>query len=427
MRRPSPKLTLPLAILAAGALVISALVATRPEVELSPPKEATPLVRVVEAQPTTWRFVVRSQGTVVPRNESELVPQVAGEVEWVSPVLASGGFVTASEPLVRIEPADYRVALATSRAALARAESEHGRARTEIERQRTLREKGVASQARIDDAENAFRVAEASLAEAQARLERAERDLERTTLTAPFDGRVRSERVDVGQFVSRGESIAVLYAVDYAEVSLPVPDRELRFVDVPRAPARSEDAPADGAATAPADAPEVLLRAEFAGREETWRGHVVRTAGEIDPQTRMVQVVARVTDPYGIKGEREQGERRQAPLAVGLFVQAEILGREVRDVFVLPRAALHSGNPMDPSAAEEVHVVDAEGRLHIRPVEVLRTEPEAAVVGSGLAAGDRVSISSLRAVVEGMRVRVAGPAAAEEPAAAQEPGAERPS
>jgi RND family efflux transporter MFP subunit len=410
MRRPSPKLILPLAILAVGALVISVLVATRPEVELNPPKEATPLVRVVEAVPTTWRFVVRSQGTVVPRNESELVPQVAGEVEWVSPALASGGFVTEGEPLVRIETADYRVALATARAALARAESEHGRAKTEIERQRTLREKGVASQARIDDAENAFRVAEASRAEAQARLERAERDLERTTLTAPFDGRVRSERVDAGQFVSRGESIAVLYAVDYAEVSLPVPDRELRFVDVPRAPARSVDAPADGAATAPADAPEVLLRAEFAGREETWRGHVVRTAGEIDPQTRMVQVVARVTDPYGIKGE---GERRQAPLAVGLFVEAEILGREVHDVFVLPRTALHSGNPMDPSAAEEVHVVDAEGRLHIRPVEVLRTEPEVAVVGSGLSAGDRVSISSLRAVVEGMRVRVAGSAGAE--------------
>jgi hypothetical protein len=97
-------------------------------------------------------------------------------------------------------------------------------------------------------------------------------------------------------------------------------------------------------------------------------------------------------------------------------VQAEILGREVRDVFVLPRAALHSGNPMDPTASEEVHVVDAEGRLHIRPVEVLRTEPDVAVVGSGLAAGDRVSVSSLRAVVEGMRVRVAAPAGAEEPA-----------
>ena len=413
MRRPSPRLILPLAILAGGAVVIAALVATRPVVELHPPTEATPLVRVVEAQPTEWRFVVRSQGTVEPRNESELVPQVAGNVEWVSPALSSGSFVTEGEPLVRIEATDYRVALATAGAALARAESEHQRAETEVTRQRTLREKGVASQTRIDDAENAFRVAEASLAEARAKLERAERDLERTTLSAPFQGRVRSERVDVGQFVNRGESIAVLYAVDFAEISLPVPDRELRFVDVPRSPARPRAAVPDADAPAPPTGPEVLLRAEFAGEERTWRGQVVRTGGEIDPQTRMVQLVARVADPYGLSEDSAE-IRDAAPLAVGLFVSAEILGRSVNDVFVLPRAALHSGNPMDPAAEDDVHVIDAEGRLHIRPVEVLRTEPEMAIVGAGLRAGDRVSVSSLRAVVEGMRVRVAGtpPAAA---------------
>ena len=420
MRRPSPKVLLPLAILAGGVVVIAGLVATRPDVELKPPQEATPLVRVVEAQPMRWRFVVRSQGSVVPRNESELVPQVAGDVEWISPALASGGYVEAGEPLVRIEAADYRVALATARAALARAESEHKRAETEITRQRTLREKGVASQARIDDAENVYRVAEASLAEARARVERAERDLERTTLRAPFQGRVRSERVDVGQFVNRGESIAVLYAVDYAEISLPVPDRELRFVDVPRARAAAdaEDAPV-GAPLGP----EVVLRAEFAGREQTWRGRIVRTAGEIDPQTRMVQLVARVTDPYHLESDGDE-----VPLAVGLFVAAEIQGREATDVFVLPREALRSSNPMDPNAEKEVHVVDAEGRLHIRPVDVLRTEAEVAVIDSGLSAGDRVSISRLQAVAEGMRVRVAHAdgTAPTEPAAAPgaAPGAE---
>jgi len=406
MRRPSPRLILPLAILAGGAVVIAVLVVTRPAVELQPPTETTPLVRVVEAQPTDWRFVVRSQGTVEPRNESELVPQVAGDVEWVSPGLSSGSFVVAGEPLVRIEAADYRVALATARAALARAESEHQRSETEVARQRTLREKGVASQARIDDAENEFRVAEASLAEARAKLERAERDLGRTTLYAPFQGRVRSERVDVGQFVNRGESIAVLYAVDFAEISLPVPDRELRFVDVPRSPKRTATEALDADTPAAPTGPEVLLRAEFAGEDRTWRGQIVRTGGEIDPQTRMVQLVARVADPYGLSKDSADG-RDAAPLAVGLFVSAEILGREVNDVFLLPREALHSGNPMDPAASDDVHVIDAEGRLHIRPVKVLRTESEVAIVSTGIVAGDRVSISLLRAVVEGMRVRVA--------------------
>lgn len=418
MPRPSPKLLWPLAILAVGILAIAALIASRPEVELKPPKEATPLVRVVEARLSDWRFIVSSQGTVEPRNESELVPQVAGEVEWVSPALASGGFFGQGDPLVRIEPADYRVALATARAVIARAESENQRAKTEIARQGTLREKGVASQARVDDAENAARVAAAALDEAEARLERAERDLMRTTLRAPFEGRVRSERVDAGQFVNRGESIATLYAVDFAEVSLPVPDRELRYVDVPRSPQRKRGE--TGAEDAlPVNGPEVVLRAEFAGSEQAWQGRVVRTAGEIDPQTRMVQVVARVADPYGLHAEKEP-----VPLSVGLFVRAEIQGRLAQDVFVLPRAALRSGNPMDPHAPKEVYVVDAEGRLHIRPVEVIRTEPETAVVGAGLAAGDRVCVSPLSAVVEGMRVRVAGGSGSEDPSSA---GSEAPS
>ncbi|MBW2240375.1 MAG: efflux RND transporter periplasmic adaptor subunit [Deltaproteobacteria bacterium] len=428
MPRPSSKLIWPLAILAAGVVAIAALIATRPEVELKPPEEVTPLVRVVEAKPTTWRFIVRSQGTVEPRNETELVPQVAGEVEWISPALASGGFFAKGDPLVRIEPADYRVARATARAALARAQSEDQRAKTEITRQGTLKDKGVASQTRVDDAENAARVAAAVLDEAKARLERAERDLARTTLRAPFEGRVRRERVDAGQFVNRGESIATLYAVDFAEVSLPVPDRELRYVDVPRSPQRHSGETGEEDAL-PVTGPEVVLRAEFAGSEQAWQGRVVRTAGEIDPQTRMVQVVAQVADPYGMHAETEP-----VPLAVGLFVRAEIQGRLARDVFVLPRAALRSGNPMDPNAPEEVYVVDAEGRLHIRPVEVIRTEPEVAVVGAGLVAGDRVCVSPLRAVVEGMRVRVAGgsgtdetaAAPSDDPASAQAPVAETP-
>lgn len=415
MRRPSARVWLPFAILAVGLVGVALLVATRPEVAVQEAPEVAPLVRVVEVQPSTWRYVVHSQGTVEPRTESELVPQVSGEIEWVSPALVSGGFFERDEPLVRIEGSDYRVELESARAALARARSELERARTELERQRTLKEKGVASQARIDDVENSARVAEAAMREARARLERAERDLTRTELRAPFEGRVRDERVDVGQFVNRGNPIATLYAVDAAEVSLPVPDRELRFVDVPLDGLR---VPSDAAAPS---GPRVDLHAEFAGREHTWHGHVVRTEGEIDAKTRMVNVVARVIDPYGLHAEGDG----DAPLAVGLFVRAEIHGRSAEGVYVLPRAALHEGNPMDPKAPDEVHVVDAEDRLHIRPVQVLRTERERVVIGDGLAPGDRVAVSALRAVVDGMRVRVAGPAGVDdpEPAAASGPDA----
>jgi len=402
MKRFGPKLWLPLGILAVGAAGVWLLRANRPEVEVRERPDAAPLVRVLEVDPQTHRYVVRSQGTVAPRTESELVPQVAGEVEWISPSLASGGFFEEGDPLVRIEASDYEVERQSARAAVARARSEHERAETDLARQRALLERGVASQARIDDAENAWRVADAVLREARARLARAERDLARTLLAAPFEGRVRSERVDVGQFVSRGESIATIYAVDRAEVVLPVPDRELAYLDVPLGRVAT---PVEGAE---ALGPAVTLRAEFAGRAHAWQGSVVRTEGEIDARSRMVNLVAQVQDPY-----RLHADGGGAPLAVGLFVSAEIAGRTVEDVYVLPREALRLGDPLDPDARSQVHLVEADGTLRIRPVEVLRSEREHVVIGGGLAPGDRVSLSPMQAVVDGMRVRVAGGAAAE--------------
>ncbi|MDJ0847027.1 MAG: efflux RND transporter periplasmic adaptor subunit [Myxococcota bacterium] len=393
--RPSAKVWLPIAILGVGALGVALLVFTRPTVEPRPPRVVEPLVRVRTVAPQRVQYAVAANGTVVPRTQSDLVPQVSGEVLWVSPSLVSGGFFYPGDPLLRIDRSDYEVALESSRAAVARAESEFARAQTERDRQRRLAKRSVASQAAIDDANNAFRVAQAQLREARSALERAERDLDRTEIRAPFEGRVREESVDVGQFVSRGTPVAKIYAVDTAEVRLPVPDRQLSYLDLHlgrrQRPAAAESG--EPATNGARPGPEVLLRADFAGREQTWRGRIVRTEGEIDPRSRMVNVIASVEDPYGA----------DPPLAVGLFVSAEILGREVEGAFVLPQTALR-----EEDGRQQVLVVDDESRIRFRDVEVLRVERGQVVVGSGLAPGERVSVSPLPAAVEGMRVRVAG-------------------
>jgi multidrug efflux pump subunit AcrA (membrane-fusion protein) len=135
----------------------------------------------------------------------------------------------------------------------------------------------------------------------------------------------------------------------------------------------------------------VRLHAEFAGRDRIWHGQIVRTEGEIDPRSRMINVVARVEDPYG----------SEPPLAVGLFVSAEILGRREPRAYVLPRAAIR-----EEESGFQVLLIDAEDRIRFRPVEVLRSEADRVVIGSGLSPGERVCVSPLGAVVEGMKVRV---------------------
>ncbi len=373
---------LTVAVVALGAVVAVLIVATNEPPAQQNVETPVPLVRVLEADPRTLQLRVETHGTVAPRTESDLVPEVSGPVVWVSPSLVSGGFFDAGESLLRIDPRDYEAALERARANVERRESQLDRARKERVRQRTLQGRAAASESRLDDAENAARVAAADLRDARAALDQAERDLARSEIRAPFTGRVREKRVDVGQFVNRGQTVARLYATDYAEVRLPVPDDELAFLDLPML--------YEGDPQADREGPSVQLSARFAGQHHAWMGRVVRTEGEIDPRSRMVNVVARVESPYA----RVNG---RPPLAVGLFVEAEILGRVEHGVFVLPRAALREGN--------RVHVVDDQDRLRLREVDVLRRERERVVIRSGLEAGDRVSISPLAAVADGMRVR----------------------
>ncbi len=397
------KIALPILVvsLGIGGAVLS--IVLRPRAETSKPEVRPPLVRVETIARKPWQFIVRAHGTVVPRSESNLISQVSGEVDWMSPSLVSGGDFEEGEVLLRIDRADYEVALESARATVARGESEHERAKKELARQKRLSDRSVASETRYDDAVNAELVTNAKLREARARLDQAIRDLARTEIHAPYAGRVRGKSVDIGEFVIRGNVLATLYAVDFAEVRLPIPDYDLRYLDLPLL-SRLTSAPAEEATT-------VRLRARFAGEEHEWPGRIVRTEGEIDPQSRMVHVVARVEDPYGRLASGQGDGRPSVPLAVGLFVGAEILGRRLPSAAILPRSALRQD--------DRVLVVDPDGRMRYRAVEVLRRNHDEVIVGEGLSDGERICISPIRAVVDGMLVRVAEP---EEQAAAARAG-----
>ena len=380
---------LPAVVLAGGVVMAGLMIATGPDVEPRPSQAVAPLVRVVEAVPKTVQLSTWTHGTVVPRTESDLVPEVDGRVQRVSDSLVSGGFFAKGDVLLTIDPLDYEVALEQARAGLARARSDLANARKSHERQQDLVRRGATSDSQRDDALNRVRIAEATLREATARLARAERDLARTKIVAPYDGRVRSERVDVGQFVKRGNSIGTLYAVDFAEVRLPINDEELAYLDLPLTHSGE-----DFAKPIP-----VVLRARFAGEEHEWQGQVVRTEGELDPKTRMVNVVAQVPDPYAPSAERP-------PLSVGLFVDAQIQGATLANLVVLPRSALR-GN-------DEVLIVDADNQLRFRRVDVLRSANDEVYVRGGLSGGERVCISPLQSTMEGMAVRLLDEAPAAE-------------
>ena len=368
----------PILIVISGLIIGSLILFTGPSLEPRAPPENKPLIRTITAKSESIRLSSTAFGTVSPRSENELIPEVSGSIVFMSPSLVSGGFFKKDDLLFSIEPLDYEVALEQSSAALRSAESELENAQRNHDRQINLAKKQSISESRKEEAINRLRFAESAHREANARVSLAKKNLERTKIRAPYDGRVRNEKIDLGQFVNRGQSIASIYAIDSAEIRLPVHDKELAFLDLSLfETAKSKD-----------DA--VILKATFAGEQHTWSARIARTEGELDSRTRMINVIAEIDSPYSSKDSRP-------PLTIGLFVEAEILGRFIEDAVVIPQSAIQGRNL--------VYIVNEKNRLEFKKVKILRMINDQAVITDGLKTGDTVCISALRNAEPGMEVR----------------------
>lgn len=376
------KMAVPILVLSCGIAGAWALVANRPVLEPQVRTNEAPWVETITVQPQTLKITVHSQGVVKPRDELALVPEVAGKIVRMHPNLVPGGFFEAGDLLIAIDPRDYDHAIAVTEAAIAEA------------RRRVMFEEAQAEQARgewqaLGEGEpTPLAMHEPQLAEARARLKAAEAELanaklrrSRCELYAPFAGRVMKKQAGIGQYVQIGDTLARLYANDVAEVRLPVPAEQLGYLAL-------DWVPRGGVMTL---GPRVYLSAELAGVRRRWQGRIVRTESVIDDTTGLLHLVAEVRHPY-------QAGQDGIPLLAGLFVQAEIEGREQSGLFELPAGVLNS--------MQEALVIDDDLRLHIRRMDVLRREEGRIWVKSGLNGGERIVVSGIPVPVEGMKVRV---------------------
>ncbi|MFA9613181.1 MAG: efflux RND transporter periplasmic adaptor subunit [Deltaproteobacteria bacterium] len=377
-------------LIAMGVVGFLVLTASKPEMKKRKPPAPVPMVRTIKTNSGPQTVYIKGEGTVRPLREINLVSEVGGKVVGVSPALVNGGVFKEGDTLLQIDPVDYELAVTLARAKVKEAESRLELAEEEalaaVEEWRLL----YPDSSSEDSKPSALVAKEPQLAAAQARLEADKADLrkallhlERTKLKAPFAGRVGEENVDVGQYVSPGQTLGSLYSTEVAEIVVPLEGGDLFWFDVPAFTST------DGRG-APA-----VVRASLAGRELSWPGKVVRTEGRLDERTRMIHVVVRVDKPYA----------RKPPLVFGLFVTVEIEGRNLHNCTVIPRGALHQGNV--------VWVLDQESRLRFRKVEVARVQGDEVVVTKGLEDGEAVVTTPLKAVTDGMTVRmVSKPSAA---------------
>jgi RND family efflux transporter MFP subunit len=382
-------------IFAGGIALIALMGSLRPKIE---PKEvalAPPAVFYTTVDPKPTTLNVFAQGEVRPRTDINLTAEVSGRIVRTSDAFVAGGAFKKGELLVKIEDADYRVAVAAAKARMAQAEE--GLRREEAEAELALRD--YEALGRTEEASE-LTLRKPQLAQARAAFDAAKADyngallnLQRTELKAPFDGRVRERLAGEGQFISPGAAIGRIFSTDVAEVRLPLTDGDLAKLGISFAFVETPDNPG----------PKATLSATIGGTFHEWPARIARTDGAIDPSTRQVAAIAVVDDPYGA------GSSNGAPLAMGLFVDALIEGRALDRAVVLPRTALFGRNT--------VYVIGAENRIAAREVIVLAADRDTITISGGLEAGERVITSPLRGARSGDKVTPTDPTSI--------PGAER--
>ena len=352
------------------------MIRLRPEAKFEEPKIIPQLVETMVAYPSEVRAKISSQGTIRPEHEIFVTSELSGKVTWVSKNFLDGAGFQIGDTLMKIEKRDYELALISTesslfqaRLALEREEAEANLASIEWKRVG----KGDASSLTLREPQLAQ--ARAVLAAAEAAYEQSKRNLERTSIIAPFDGRVRKKMVDLGTNLIPGSRLADIYATASFEVRLPIADKDIPFLGIPL----------DGTSIDPFNRPEVRLSTSYGGDELNTKGFIVRSESEIDPKTRMISAIATIPISNTNSGFK-----------VGMFVNAEINGLSFPGVTVVPRSAVK----------DNMIWVVIDEKLRRKSVEVIRFEKDFAFISDGLNKNDRILITRLSSYVDGMPVRL---------------------
>jgi RND family efflux transporter MFP subunit len=345
-----------------------------------------PLIKVERVHVRDIPMVVQGYGTVSPTVEVDIIPEVAGKVVFIHPELKVGGLIRGDEKILQIDPRDYELAVRQAEAAVADAtvllETEQAEALVARKEWRALHPDTEPASGLVLR-EPQIRKAQATLESAEAQLATAKLQLERTSISLPFDIMIASESVDLGQYVVTGQPLANAYGTEAVEIEVPLEDDELAWFD---AFGNSIFANSDGNSTAKTQATVI---ADFAGIRQSWGGFVVRTAGQVDRTSRMISVIVEVPDPFKIS----QGK---SPLLPGIFAEVMIQGKTLQNAIAVPRDAIREGN--------NVWLVN-NNRLHIQPLEIVRSDKDFAYVVSGIPDKANVVVSSLDVATDGMKVR----------------------
>jgi multidrug efflux pump subunit AcrA (membrane-fusion protein) len=392
-----------------------------------PSKEPIQSVRVIEVPMVNVIPRALAYGNVQPGTIWNAVAEVSGKIVEKHPKLKQGSLLKSGDLLLRIDPVDYKLAIAQSEANLKSIQAQLAEleirekntrlslkieqqvlkvAKKELARQRQLLKRKVVSTDALDKQERTVlaqtqqvqsltntlnlipaerQVFNAQLAVAETQVESAKLNLKRTTITLPFDARIAQVKIEKNQFTQVGQVLVVADSIDvaeiYAQIAMPTARHLLQAAS---SPVELGDLPKAFGLSA-------IVRLHEGNFKVEWQGRFVRASEGLDSKTRTVGIVVAVDDSYhqAVPGVRP-------PLLKNMFVEVELRGKPHSNRLIIPRSALHS---------KQVYIVNSESRLEKRSIEIDFWQGHFVAIKKGLQKGEQVIVSDLIPAIEGMLLK----------------------
>lgn len=376
--------TLPALVLIIAAIAVNLINDNGPTSDkYKAPPANTLSVETVPVLQRDYTINLKSNGVIQPRSQAEIASQVSGTVTKVADSFIAGGFFAAGDVLLAIDDRDYQLTvriaesdLINTKLSLAEEQAKSQQAQRDWDR---LKRVGKPNDLVLRKPQLAS--AQAAMASAQAKLEQAQLALERTNIVAPYAGRVLTKNVDLGQFVNVGSALATIYAIDYVEIRLPLNSQQQSFIQLPE----------QFKQTKINNYPTTTITAKFGLKQYQWQGKVTRAEGALDTKSRQLYVVAQIEDPYS------SANSNKPALKIGQFVDAEITGTTLNNVFIVDTKFIYEGDQI---------ITYNDGVLTRKNVHVIWRDAQHTIVGSGLQLNDQIVTTPLNSVVSGTKAKI---------------------
>jgi len=418
------KTIIPVLVLAGAIFLAKYLIGSGPEPKKKPFVVNSPVVEIMTLKPQDYTVTITASGIVKAGTQTNLVSEVTGRILSISEDFKEGNYFNKNKILLTIDKANYENSLAivkgdvaASRATLNQLIEEeksakrsyqlarknlslgkkevtrlHGlwakrliaRSALDIEEQKTnqLQQKLEDLQGRLNTFKSRKQATNAKIGTTLAREKQERLNLSRTTIKAPYTGRILEKNVDVGQFVSTGTLLGKIYATDYVEVDLPLSLSRYELLNLPEAfKNKSIDEKRF---------PQVIFRNPNSNQKNEWKGRVVRSSAALDANSRQITVIARVDNPFDAK------EGVSSPLRIGQYIEAKIKGKTFRNVYVLPTIAVRQNKEILLLEEGEIQVVAVTTLWNTQTETIVRVEQDISE--------KQLVITSLSQATDGMKV-----------------------